>query len=115
MAGSGNSVQGIQQFGHFQENAERCDDVTANYAPGDVLTSAWLAHESDLYCLRAIRKSRLNREGTAVDFGCGTGRHARLLARQAGRVVAVDMTPAMVQRASKACAGLNVTCTAVDG
>ena len=47
--------------------------------------------------------------GRAVDLGCGTGRHAAVLAGQYRRVLAVDVSPAMLQLA-KARRGLsNVT------
>ena len=48
----------------------------------------------------AIREAIGPAEGLAVlDVGCGTGRHAVPLAAQGARVVALDPTPAMLDRA----------------
>jgi ubiquinone/menaquinone biosynthesis C-methylase UbiE len=37
--------------------------------------------------------------GVAIDVGCGTGRHARYLADRGHRVIGVDLSPEMVERA----------------
>src|SRR5262245_39120640 len=39
---------------------------------------------------------------SALEIGCGTGRFARLLATRAKHVVAIDLSPAMIERARAA-------------
>lgn len=39
------------------------------------------------------------RRGTALEVGCGTGEFARCLAREFGRVTAIDLSPGMLRRA----------------
>jgi SAM-dependent methyltransferase len=54
------------------------------------------------------------RGGIVLDAGCGMGRHARQVARHAGRVVAVDFSRA-IDQASRNVAGLgNVHCIQAD-
>lgn len=63
--------------------------------------------------LAVLRKHGLDRMGTLVDLGAGTGRFALAAAPHVGRVVAVDVSPAMhrVLRDRVAEAGLsNVEC-----
>lgn len=60
-----------------------------------------------------LRRSGLGPAGTLVDFGAGTGRFALAAAPHAGRVVAVDVSPAMlsVVRSRAAEAGIhNIEC-----
>lgn len=50
---------------------------------------------------------RLSRPlGSALDVGCGIGRLTPTIAAHAERVVALDMTPRMLEAACRACAGL---------
>lgn len=52
--------------------------------------------------------ARLQRPVTsALDVGCGIGRLTPVLAAQAERVVAIDMTPGMLAAAGRTCAGLD--------
>lgn len=52
---------------------------------------------------------------TAVDLGCGNGRAIPLLARQFARVVGVDLSPALIERARRATRRLpNVELLAAD-
>lgn len=44
---------------------------------------------------------------SALDVGCGIGRLTPVLAEHAERVVAIDMTPGMLEAAGRACAGLD--------
>lgn len=44
----------------------------------------------------------------ALDLGCGTGRHTRALADAGARVVAADLTPAMLRRARLGLGGRGV-------
>jgi ubiquinone/menaquinone biosynthesis C-methylase UbiE len=55
------------------------------------------------------------RGGVCVEVGCGPGRMTGLLAERFDRVVAVDVSPAMLARAQAAVAAPNVTFAAVSG
>lgn len=46
--------------------------------------------------------------GTALDFGCGVGRLVIPLARSAGHVTGVDISPSMIAEAQRNCAAANV-------
>jgi SAM-dependent methyltransferase len=63
-------------------------------------------HEPDVGLLRELG---LGRESVVVDLGAGTGLFALAAARFAGRVVAVDVSPAMVE-AIRSKAVANVEC-----
>jgi ubiquinone/menaquinone biosynthesis C-methylase UbiE len=56
--------------------------------------------EVDLEVLR--RHGALDADATVVDLGAGTGRFALAAARHCGRVVAVDVSPAMVAHLRRA-------------
>ncbi|QUH03360.1 class I SAM-dependent methyltransferase [Saccharopolyspora erythraea] len=49
----------------------------------------------------AMRQLRIERAGTAVDLGCGTGLSTRALRDVADRVVALDVAPAMLRAAQR--------------
>jgi SAM-dependent methyltransferase len=53
--------------------------------------------------------------GTCLEVGCGPGRMTGALAERFDRVVAVDVSPAMLERARKAVAAPNVRFVAVSG
>jgi SAM-dependent methyltransferase len=44
-------------------------------------------------------------DGVALDFGCGVGRLSQALARHVGQVIAVDVSPPMIQRARELYSG----------
>lgn len=50
-----------------------------------------------------------------LDYGCGVGRVARALARHGMRVVAVDVSPKMVEFTRDYCSGLEVETLLCDG
>jgi SAM-dependent methyltransferase len=55
---------------------------------------------------RLVGEGAFGGPGTAVlDAGCGTGEHARLIARRGHRVVGVDVAPEAVRRARARAAG----------
>ena len=60
--------------------------------------------EADLQVLR--QHSALGDHATVVDLGTGTGRFALAAARHCGRVVAVDVSPAMTEHVRRAAANL---------
>ena len=60
--------------------------------------------EADLEVLR--QHGALGDHATVVDLGTGTGRFALAAAGQCGRVVAVDLSPAMIEHLRRAGAGL---------
>jgi ubiquinone/menaquinone biosynthesis C-methylase UbiE len=53
--------------------------------------------------------------GTALEIGCGLGRHSAALAERFERVEAVDISPEMVRRARALVSAPNVGFTAVSG
>jgi SAM-dependent methyltransferase len=55
------------------------------------------------------------RGGTCVEVGCGPGRMTGALAERFDRVIALDVSPAMLERARAAVAAPNVTFLAVPG
>ncbi len=55
------------------------------------------------------------RGGTCVEVGCGPGRMTAALAERFDRVIAVDVSPAMVERARAAVPGPNVEFRVVSG
>ena len=55
------------------------------------------------------------RGGTCVEVGCGPGRMTGALAERFDRVVAVDVSPAMLERARAAVTAPNVRFVAVSG
>jgi len=55
------------------------------------------------------------RGGTCVEVGCGPGRMTGALAERFDRVVAVDVSPAMLERARATVTALNVEFRAVSG
>ncbi len=55
------------------------------------------------------------RGGVCVEVGCGPGRMTRLLAARFDRVIAVDVSPEMLERAHRAVPDENVDFRAVDG
>ncbi|MEV0261225.1 methyltransferase domain-containing protein [Streptomyces sp. NPDC050617] len=71
-----------RSFDEFAEEYERLHNLT-----GDPV-GAWLAERLPV------------RGGRALDLGCGTGRHAVLLAERFAEVDAVDVSPAMVRIAA---------------
>jgi SAM-dependent methyltransferase len=107
-------LPGFQTEGlSWQERAEQCGGDCAVYAPDDPRLSRWLAlvHGE---CLREAL-NLLRPDAVVVDFGCGTGEKTAVLAARAGQVVALDITPGMLQRARDRCAGLNVLVGRIDG
>src|SRR3989441_13071195 len=55
------------------------------------------------------------RGGVCLEVGCGPGRMTAGLAERFGAVVALDVSPAMLERARSAVAALNVEFRAVSG
>src|SRR6185503_19530850 len=55
------------------------------------------------------------RGGTCVEVGCGPGRMTGALAERFDRVIALDVSPAMLERAREAVPNENVTFQAVSG
>src|SRR6476620_10939506 len=53
--------------------------------------------------------------GTCVEVGCGPGRMTRFLSRRFNRVVAVDVSPAMLAQAREGVDAANVEFRAVSG
>jgi len=105
---------GFQTAGlSWQERAERCPGQEANYAPHEPDLSRWLALVHAVSLRRAL--ALLPAGGVALDFGCGTGEKAAVLATRARAVVAVDITPGMLERARVRLAGRPALVGRIDG
>ncbi|WP_037868685.1 class I SAM-dependent methyltransferase [Streptomyces sp. SPB074] len=63
---------------------------------------------------RAILRRLPRRPGPVLDVGCGSGDLARLLARRASAVTAIDADPGIVARAREASPAAAVTFTVAD-
>ncbi len=72
----------------------------------------WVEHEADYdrqledYRTALIDAARLDGRAQVLDVGCGTGTMAIAAARHARRVVGVDLSPVMIERAKARAAGL---------
>lgn len=65
--------------------------------------------------LRLLRQLRLRSHHTVVDLGCGTGFHARRMARKVDTVFCVDLQPDMLARAAQLAAREGVALQLVQG
>lgn len=71
-------------------------------------TMAQSALFNDAAILERIRgAARLTKSSRALDVACGPGIVVEVLARDAGEVIGCDITPEMLSRAQKRCAGLS--------
>lgn len=105
-----------------------CAHAHSSPVPGEMRDTwdALAARETELYVgdpARAGRElddffGRLGadpRGGTCVEVGCGPGRMTQFLAARFDRVVALDVSPAMLQRARALVAASNVEFRAISG
>jgi SAM-dependent methyltransferase len=67
----------------------------------------WSEGERDLDALLAAVGAEVLPDECVVEVGCGVGRLTRLLARRAARVIAIDVSAAMLERAREENAGLD--------
>jgi ubiquinone/menaquinone biosynthesis C-methylase UbiE len=66
----------------------------------EAMESARFFNDADVLA-RILEAAALTRESRALDVACGPGIVAEALARSAGEVIACDITPAMLARASR--------------
>jgi len=107
-------LPGFQTRGlSWEERAAQCAGEQAVYAPDDARLSRWLGlvHGE---CLREAL-ALVSPRDTVLDFGCGIGDKTVCLAARAARVVGVEITAGMLERAKRRCAGLPVVFEAIDG
>jgi len=79
-------------------------------------TAFWAGGEEALDRLLELAGVALGPDDVVVDIGCGVGRLTRVAARRAARVIAVDVSSEMLDRARRLNAGLdNVTWVHGDG
>jgi SAM-dependent methyltransferase len=64
---------------------------------------AWFLHGMNTFAAARALKY-LPRDGTVIDFGCGTGRFSRFFAARQRRVLGTEVTPEMLEQAKKECA-----------
>jgi arsenite methyltransferase len=77
-------------------------DWTAGFSPTADAYDGWLLEAASGPCGMVIDHLELSPGQTVLDLGSGTGRESVQAARRvgpAGRVIGIDLTPAMVQRA----------------
>jgi SAM-dependent methyltransferase len=76
----------------------------------------WTQGEEDLRSFLAQLGAEIPTEATVVEIGCGVGRLTRVIAARAARVVALDVSPEMLERARRHHPGLaNVEWRLGDG
>jgi len=76
----------------------------------------WHQGERELDAMLDAVGARVGPDDVVVDIGCGVGRLTRVLARRAGSVLAIDVSPEMLDRARGYNPGLeNVTWLKGDG
>ncbi len=75
--------RGVWEYAHTEQVANEYDDDLADHPLFDFDEEVLSKH--------------LTKPGTAVDFGCGTGRATMQLARRGFQVVAVDLSPSMLE------------------
>lgn len=106
--------------GIFQPSGGRWEEYAAQDGLRSVLDPADASGGKNL-AIDAIHQLALDRAlgrrrfARALDFGCGTGRLARHLARRARRVVGADLTAAMLRRARRDAALPNLDYLRFDG
>lgn len=66
---------------------------------------AWNKGGGDLYLAEFLKEHSFPRRGTALDIGCGTGRHSKVLMSAGLRVVGIDMAARALREASREEAG----------
>lgn len=91
-----------------------CGDGTINVSPTEYTQLEGYVKEADLGlgCGLPTQFANLQVGETVVDLGSGAGNDAfvaRCLVGEAGRVVGIDMTPAMIEKAKQNNAGLGYT------
>jgi SAM-dependent methyltransferase len=76
----------------------------------------WVSGERDLDAILDTLDAELGASADVVEIGCGAGRMTRAIARRAGHVTALDVSPRMLDLAREQNAGLdNVDWTLADG
>jgi SAM-dependent methyltransferase len=103
-----------EQAFHDRQARDRAADLAADAALRFV-DDAWLDHETWIRPAFA-RLGKLAGE-TALDFGCGHGMAAVVLARQGARVTAFDLSPRYLEEARRRARanGVAVECVQADG
>jgi ubiquinone/menaquinone biosynthesis C-methylase UbiE len=97
----------------WQERAEKYNDISAVYAPGDENKSVWLSLISHCCLNDALKK--INNKSVVVDFGCGIGHQTHAIFERAGVTMGYDITPGMIDRAKKIYGHLPIRFEVIDG
>ena len=93
---------------HFVDNREPYKDADVE--------RFWREGERDLDTLLSTVGVTVRQDDVVLDLGCGVGRLTRVLARRAGHVIALDVSPEMLRRAQELNDALNnVTWLLGDG
>jgi len=94
-------------------SSDCCDSISSSLYPGEMLTGLPSDISSfTLGCGNPIALAELNPGETVLDLGSGGGLDCFFAARQvgaAGRVIGVDMTPEMIERARSSAQRLNIS------
>jgi len=97
----------------WQERAEKFNDLSAVYAPGNSETSKWLSLLSTS-CLE-IALQKVNNNSVVVDFGCGIGYQTRRIHDRVGTVMGFDVTSRMIDRSIDSYGQLPIRFEKIDG
>ena len=113
MTGTGRRAS--EQIFHDRQAAERADSFRHGSADLRFDTDAYLDHET--WVRPAFAALGELREKSALDYGCGHGMAAVVMARAGARVSAFDLSPGYVNEAfARANAnGVQVECVTADG
>jgi ubiquinone/menaquinone biosynthesis C-methylase UbiE len=109
-----NELENFQTSGpSWQERAEKYDDISAVYAPGDERVSNWFSLLTS--CCLNIALKKINKKSAVVDFGCGIGHHTHIIYKKAGLTMGFDITSGMVDRAKNIYRDLPIRFETIDG
>lgn len=97
--------EGSDGYADLYDRRSELDPLAAVLDPADTggRRNAYMAR---MHELALLREAPLPAGARVLDFGCGTGRVARLLAERGARVTGVDVSAGMIERARALHAGV---------
>src|SRR5437899_405697 len=111
----GTDRRSAEQLFHDRQAAGRADALRTGRSDLRFDDASYLDHET--WVRPALAKIGNLRGKSVLDYGCGHGMAAVVLARAGATVTALDLSPGYVNEARQRAAanGVTVTCTAADG